>query len=333
MNGTQEAPTPRRPRRLSRLFVAALILLATLFVIRSLAPQTIGETARRQLLSQLQDHYRGYSVSIRRGHFDPDVGLIFEDLRISDASALTWWAQAREMVRIERMIVISDLHPEKLLDKQNPLVTRRIVLDGVQANAWLGEDGQISLAGLLPLPKLGPVVPRMEMRRIKLRLVDGESKSRPVDAEFPEAVLVNTVGTDGGIDKTITLRGSTDFADDLLVRIDTKAGSTDIRCAVKGAHLSRNLFGRLPAAWRKMTRHAQNLQCVCDAKLALHQSEKGTWNYRLRTTVHDGQFSHALLPKAVSQLRGIVVCDPSGVSIEASHGTLGDAVVKCDWPS
>ena len=33
--------------------------------------------------------------------------------------------------------MVADMHPEKLLDKQNPLVTRRIVLDGVQANAWL----------------------------------------------------------------------------------------------------------------------------------------------------------------------------------------------------
>ncbi len=69
---------------MSRLFAAALIVLATIFVIRSLAPQTIGESARRQLLSQLQDHYSGYSVSIRRGHFDPNIGLIFRGLILWD---------------------------------------------------------------------------------------------------------------------------------------------------------------------------------------------------------------------------------------------------------
>ncbi len=340
MNGTQEAPTERRPRRMSRLFVAALIVLATFFVIRFLAPQTIGETARRQLVSQLQAHYRGYSVSIRRGHFDPDIGLIFEDLRISDASASNWPMQSREMVHIGRMLVVGNLHPEKLLDKQNPLVTRRIVLDGVEANAWLLDDGQISLAGLMPLPKLGPVTPRMEIRRLKLRLIDGESKGRPVDAEISEAVLVNTCNSEGGVDKTITVSGSTDFADAMLLRIDTKSGSTDIRVAVKNAHLSRTLFDRLPAAWGKLARHAQDLQCVCNAELSLHQPRHGTWNYRLKTTVHDGQFSHAALPKPISRLSGVVVCEPSGITIEASHGMLGDAVVNVtghlggyQWPS
>lgn len=328
MNGTQAGPKTRRPRRWSRLLVAALFLAVTLIVIRSMAPQTVGETARRQLLLQLQDHYRGYSVSIRRGHFDPTVGLIFEDLRISADSASTWWAHAKEMVRIERMVVIGDLHPEKLLNKQNPLTTRRIVLDGIQANAWLGEDGQISLAELLPLPKLGPAAPRMEMRRVKLRLVDGKSKSRPVDAEFPEAILINTTNAAGGVDKRFTLRGSTDFADEVLIGIDTKGGSTDVRCAIKGAHLGRNLFGRLPAAWAEMTQHAQDLQCVCDVTLAMHRRDKEPWNFRLRTTVHDGQFAHVSLPKPISGLRGVIVCEPGGVSIEASHGTLGDAVVR-----
>lgn len=314
------------PRRLPRLIVAALVLTAAAFAVRSLAPHTIGETARRQLLSQLQDHYAGYDVSIRRGHFDPDVGLIFEDLRISDASASTWRNPSREMVRIERLIVVGDLHPEKLIDQQNPLVSRRIVLDGVQAYGWLDETGQLSLTGLMPLPKLGPVVPRMELKRVALRLMDRESNARPVDFEIPEAIVVNTTGVDGRINKSITMRGSADFADDLLVRVDLQDGNVDVRCALKRASLSRSLFNRLPDPWRRQTQHIQELQCVCNAQLSVYRSGQGPWNYRLRTTVHDGRYNHSLLPKPITQLRGVIVCDPSGVHIEASHGKLGDAV-------
>ena len=46
------------------------------------------------------------------------------------------------------------------------------------------------------------------------------------------------------------------------------------------------------------------------------------------TTVHDGRFSHPTLPQPISQLRGKIVCDPDGVSIDASQGRLGDAVVR-----
>ncbi len=313
---------------MSRLFVFALTVVAMLFVIRSLAPQTIGETARRQFLSQLQQHYRGHSISIRRGHFDPTVGFIFDDVRISDQSPATFRFRSREMVRVERMIVVTDVHPEKLLEQQNPLKTQRVILDGVQANVWLTSDGRISLTDLLPLPKLGPVAPRMEIRGIKLSLFDGDSKNRPVVAELNEAVILNSSDALGNSEKTITFRGSTDFANDVLAKIDIKDGATSLRCAVKGAYLNRDLFDRLPDAWTAAAQHAKELECVCDAELSLHQSADGQLNYQMRTTVHDGRFSHPSLPKPISQLRGIVTCNRDGVAIEALHGELGDAIVR-----
>ncbi len=327
MSGPQDAPAPRRPRRLSRWFTLALTLLATFFLFRALAPPTLGETARRHFLSQLQDHYRGYEVSIRRGHFDPDVGLVFEDLRIAEAASSTFQYGSREMVRIERMTVVAEVHPELLIDKKIPLVTKRVVMDGVQANAWLSE-GKISLAALIPLPNLGPVTPRMDLRRVSFRLLDGISNDRPINAEFENVTVLNTPSSTGDIDQSITIQGSTDFANGVLVKIEKKGGQTDLRCAVQGAFLSRDLYDRLPSEWSTAARHARDLQCVCDATLALHTTAGGDTNYQLRTTVHEGRFSHPSLPKPISHLRGIVNCDPEGISIEASHGTLGDAVVR-----
>lgn len=293
-----------------------------------MAPQTIGETARRQLLSQLQEHYRDYSVSVRRGHFDPNLGLVFEDLRIADTSRSTLQFRSREMVRIERLTVIGDIHPQKLLEQQNPMITRRVLLEGVTANTWVQADGNLSLTSLLPLPTFGPAVPRMELQNVRVRLLGTEAKSRPVDLELAEVVLVNTPNKRGIINKEITIRGSADFANDLFAKIELNEGSTDVRCAASGIHLNRSLFDRLPESWSQSLEHAKDLTCVCDATLSLHQSAAGKLNYQVRTTVHDGRFAHPLLPQVISQVRGVAVCDPSGVSIEASQAALGDAVLR-----
>lgn len=298
------------------------------FVIYTLAPQTVGETARRQLLGQLQTHYKNHTVSIRRGHFDPKVGFIFEDLRISDASPDSLHFRSREMIRIERLTVLTDVQAEKLLDKKSPLKTRRIILDGVHANVWLNENGDPSLYDLMPMPKLGPVTPRMEMRRVRVSLVDAQSKRRPVTAELDELLWVNTPTSDGIVDKSITFRGSADFANNLLVQVDTRGKSTDVRCAINGVFLSRDLFDRLPAKWTTMTKHVQELQCVCDATIAVHHSAEGKLNYELKTTVHDGRFAHPALPKPIAQLRGILSCDPNGITIKSSQAHFGDAVVR-----
>jgi len=65
------------------LLTAALFLAGSAFVLYLLAPQTIGETARRKFLNRLNEHYPDYQISIRRGYYNPDVGLIFDDIRIA----------------------------------------------------------------------------------------------------------------------------------------------------------------------------------------------------------------------------------------------------------
>ena len=298
------------------------------FIVQSLAPHTIGETARRKLVSDLQMHYRGRSVSIRRGHFDPKVGLTFEDVRISDQSSSASAAGTAEMLRIDRLTVLTDVHPEKLLDRSLPLTTRGIVMDGVQATAWLTQDQQISLTKLLPLPSLGPCTPRIVMRSVRLNLLGGIANRRPITAELDEVVVTNQVQASGGIDRFIVLRGSTDFADDVLVRADLVGDTLDLRCSIKGAHLSRDLFDRLPSGWSERVRHAQDLQCECDATVAVRKSSDGRLNYHLRTTVHDGRFEHAMLPKPISELHGVLACTPQGITVEASQGNFGDAIVR-----
>ncbi len=326
VNGSQDAPTTRRPGRLSRWLIFALVLIAGGMAIRALAPQTIGETARRHVLSLLQDHYRQYTVSIRRGHFDPKVGLIFEDVRIWDSVSSA--SRPREMIRIDRITLVSDVHPERLWDKQNPLETKKILMDGVQANVWLEDGKTLSLTRLMPLPQFGPGVPEVEMRRIAVRLYGDDPGERPVDAALNQCVILKSTDAQGRLHERIVVRGSTDFADELLVVVNRTPESTDVRCAVKRAFLSRDLLDRLPRAWAEPASQAQQLQCNCDAQLAYFQRTGNAPNFRLRVNVHDGRFMHAMLPMPVSDLRGILVCEPSGITIESSQGMLGDAVLR-----
>ena len=75
-------------------------------------------------------------------------------------------------------------------------------------------------------------------------------------------------------------------------------------------------------------RQASELQCVCDATLALYQPSGGEWNYRFKVNVHEGRINHPELPLPVTGLRGVLVGDPGGITVETAHASLGNAVVR-----
>ena len=298
------------------------------FAVYTLTPQTLGEAARRHVLKQFQEHYPNHIVSLRRGHFDPNIGFIFEDLRIFDTSLAMQGGKAYELLRIERMTVVADLDTKKLADETLPMKTHRILLDGVHANTKLQSDGRPSICDLLPMPQFGPAAPRMEIRRLRLNLVGSESRSRPIAASFPEVLIVRKPNAQGKTDDSITLRGATDFANSLLIQIDTSEQGTDVRGVIKGAYLSRDLFDRLPLQWDKYARDLRDLQCICDTRFSVFQTPTGQLDYKLRTTVHEGRFSHPAIPQPISQIRGIATCDPQGIEIQSSQFTFGDSLVR-----
>ncbi len=168
------------------------------------------------------------------------------------------------------------MHPEKILERNIPLSTRGVVIDGVHASAWLTENQQISLMGLLPLPTLGPGAPRIVIRNVRLNLWSGVASRRPVTAQLDEVLVTKHQQADGSAKQMIVLRGSADFADEVLVsRADMVGKELDLRCSIKGAHLSRDLFDRLPSQWFARIRHVQDLQCECEATLAVRRSSDG----------------------------------------------------------
>ncbi|TWU21102.1 hypothetical protein Pla52o_41350 [Novipirellula galeiformis] len=337
MAGSPSETNPKTSSSLSRWFWAALITVAFLTTIPLLAPDTLGEQARRHLLKKLQDHYVGLDVSIGRGRFESTVGIIFENIVISNPTAVA--RPLREMVRIEQLVVVANIHPEKLLDKELPLTTNRIAISGFHANVTLAEDGTPSLSQLLPLPKLGPLTPRIDVLQAKINLFDPLASRRPIRAEIAEFSLTNTDRMDGGIDRTITAKGTGDFANAFQFQWQSINDANDIRCSVRGAKINRDLFDRIPHALQQPLLDARGLECIGDFSCSLYQTVGRSWNYRVRSTIHEGQFTHATLPKPITNLRGVIVADPQAVRIEASQASLGEAVVRASgefrgtqWP-
>ena len=334
MNGKTPDSVARRPRRLSRLLSLALILSILYFVFQAFAPQTLGETARRKLQNDLRHHYADYNVSIGRGHFDPRIGLTFNDIRITDPSLVTDQASANqsqtsgEVVRINRMTVLADVDAEKLLQQNIPLDTHAILLEGVSANAWLTESQEFSLATLWPLPKLGPEAPKMIVRQLQVKFFGSRDSQRPISAEIAEISIENKKRADGKTDRSVTVRGSTDFADHLLAKVDVQDDTIDLRCAINGIRIDRPLIDRMPMNIRAALQEVSDLHCECDTSFSATRTKQGKWNYQARTTVHDGRISHPQLPESLTQLRGVANCSPSGIEIEASQASLGDAILR-----
>ena len=338
MERNRDAKKPQRSGRLSRCFVAALFLIAIVFVFRSLAPQTIGETARRQFLAKLQQHYSGMTVSIRRGRFDPNVGLTFEGVRIAESVPGSRWS-LRDLVRIERLTVMGSFDSERLLDQRNPIVTQRVVIQGVQANAWMRPNGDVSIASLLPLPRFGPSAPRMDIQNAKLTYVGEGDRSKPIDVELQHLTVRNRESSkqlkQGPAtekpsipDQEITIRGIADFIDHFVAKVNIHQGNIDARVVAGGIRINRSLLDQLPVALTDSLRDVHDVSCVMDAKLAAYVPAEGKPNFKLESNLSDGRFSHPRLPYAITGIQGKFKCDPAGTTIEASQAMLGDALVR-----
>ncbi len=325
-DGTRET---RRRGFFPRAFLLALLVIAIVFVVRTLAPQTIGEQVRRSVLQQLSQHYDRFGVSIRRGHYDPQIGILFDDVRVTDSKSLESYFNARDMIRIERMIVVADIRPEKLLDKSNPVATSRIILEGVTADAWIESDGRVSLAALWPPPKFGPVCPRIELRRVKLRLLDRQRSQRPVEVDIAELALDTTTGRDGQVLQRVALSGSSEGFRALAIKAEILGDAFQVQGKVSGAHFSRDLFDRLPQSLTQSLQDARDLDLVGDAEFVAARSDGASpVEYQVRSKIHEGRFSHPKLPLPLSQMSGVIAIDPRGIEIESSQAMLGDAVCR-----
>jgi hypothetical protein len=316
----------KKPASNSRWGTVALVLIAAFVLIKFLMPNTIGETARRQLLAKLQQHYKGMNVSVGRGTFLPSVGFVFENVSVAQPSS-GYFGRGRNLVTIGKITAVGDLQSDRLLDGENPIITKHLKVEDVELHAWMKDDDHWSIESLFPVPQFGPCTPRIDIARFKVHL-HGSEQTRAIECMAEETTVNNRVRSDGGIDRSITATGVTDFADNWILQAELNSAGIDIRVAAKRIHIEPSFWSRLPSAYQELATDALGVQCTADASLSLFRPTGGQLNYVVKSTVHDGRVTHHQLPVPLEHVRGRIELTPQRLLIEASQAAIGSGTIK-----
>lgn len=313
---------------LARAVYVALIVSAAWLAIQTFGPLTVGEHARRTFLEALQEHYPELQISIRRGSYEPGVGLSFEAIRIAEPT--TTFGRARPMLRVERLTVVGDLDPQRWADGDGPFVANRVVVEGAEGDAWVRPDGSLSLTRLWPPPKLGPVCPRVDFLRSRLRLHAADGQGRPITTEITKASLLSREGKPGGggAVRSFVLTGTTDFAGSLKVEARIAGGETEARVSLSAVHLSDAWLRRLPHRWCPRLDQFRELECIGDVTGSVRIRDGEPCDYRFRCRVDRGRIRHDRLPLPLSGIRGLATVTPGGITIDPTQMSFGEAVVR-----
>ncbi|MCA9138248.1 MAG: hypothetical protein KDB00_15860 [Planctomycetales bacterium] len=342
----------------SRWMVVALLIAAIVFLVRFIASQTVGEQVRRHVEQLLRDRYPDLSVTIGRGRYEPNTGLIFNDIRFAvplenpsvSSDQITSLSQrlglssgsSRELVNIEQIAIVASPDLNKLLDKKNPLVTQRVVVSGVRANAWMDSSGKVSLESLWPPPKFGDVAcPRLEIRNAKVFIHNESSQTRPIEIDLAETVILKHAGgqSDGAVgaggsmetcSTTVTSKGTATFADQLAIHIDSVGQQSDIRGEVRGAKFSSDLIQRVPEPFRSKLAPLNGLELLADTTVVARIEPGKPINFATRSKIHDGRFRHPKSSMPIKDIRGILSCDPGGATLTSCQAFWGEARLKLD---
>ena len=319
MTGREAEKSRESSRFWSRALTAALVVGAVLIVGRMLAPQTIGEQIRRHVVAKFKDHYGpNVRVSIRRGHFEPSVGVILEGIRLSLPSE----SGAESNLSIDRLVALSDTKPERLLQQQSPLETKRLVIEEIQIAAQVDSSGRIPLLQLWPPPALGSsVVPRIEVRGGSVKLTSDSDPSRPVALNLNQ-ILILDHGSEG---KQIGISASSDFAKKFVVNASINPQQIAVRGDVHQASISSQLLRRLPASIKSKVDPRLELAGRCDLSFAANKSADVPWDFAVQTKLNDVQLSHPELPAPITHVAGVATIRPDGIEVQTASGRFHHA--------
>lgn len=317
---------------LYRVVITALLLGGVALGVRAIGPMSVGEHARRTFLGLLRDHFPDLRVTIRRGHYEPGLGLVFEDIRIADPSASM--VRPRPMLRIERLVVVSAIDPRQALRGESPLSATKVVVDGLQLDSWISEDGTLSATRLWPPPELGPVCPRVEFVRGRIRLLDPSGRQRPLSLDVERGLALSHAcpGPDadaGPPRRSFWLEGSSEFAGAVRVQIRSEGPRAVMRLAASQVRVSDEWLNRLPARWCPRLDEFEEIRCGGDVDATVTIGDGRPPDYRVRVRVDQGRIAHRRLPHPLSEIRGGAVLSPGRVTLSACQGRFGEAI--CRW--
>lgn len=317
-----------------RAVMAALLVGGVALGIRAIGPMSVGEHARRTFLGLLRDHFPDLRVTIRRGHYEPGLGLVFEDIRIADPSVSM--LRPRGLLRIERLIVVSAIDPRQVLRGESPLAATKVVVDGLQLDAWVADDGTLSTARLWPPPELGPVCPRVEFVRGRLRLIDHTGRQRPLSLDVERGLALSQSCPDPGAGpprRSFWLEGSSEFARSVRVQVRSAERRVVTRLAASQVRVNDEWLKRLPPQWRPRLDEFEEIRCGGDVDATFTIDRDRPPDYRVRVRVDQGRIAHRRLPHPLSEIRGGAVLSPGRVTLSPSQTRFGEAICRLEGES
>ena len=258
-----------------------------------LSPQTLGEQARRSIVQIFREHYRGTEVTIGSGRYSNDVGLILEDLEFRTPRTASTPSQS--LLRIDRLIVETDLRPEKLLDRELPFCAKRIIAQGVELNAAFDANGESNLSpGYGHHRRWDPDVPDLKIRDGRVRIHRDQSKlERPIELDGMNIVIDVVPGEKvSSLKHQFVLHASSNY----FKNISLKGTEVDSRLELQGnaSHLriDPTLISRLPMLSAATVESLAGLTTEGDLKFSAVKFAKAPLDFLAIWKCDRGRYKH-----------------------------------------
>ncbi|MCC9657910.1 hypothetical protein [Rhodopirellula halodulae] len=355
----QELPPPRRTSRFKTALVLLVVCLTTGLLLKSLLPQTVGEQARRFLEKKLDEHYADWDVSVHRGTFLAGTGLVFEQIEIrpkSNSPRLMngWWAE-HPAVSIDRLTVFADLDPQKWMNGESPLNTRRMAVEGVVANLDVGLDNSLSLASLLPLPQMGPACPRIDLHNVITNVNFETARARPnaarhvVPTNGPGSTSPSgqplqlrwssiAISTETGVaanreqpapvHKLLFAKGESSFSGPIEFALEHQASGAEdplrIKTTIQAFQLDETVVSKIRPRISQWFPDDSRVSLRGDLSAEYNRVGE-TDDFEIDLVVHQGNLADKRLPASISNARGRLLISPQQIKLYPTQALFGDA--------
>lgn len=336
MDADSSPRTKRKPRAF-RWFVVALILANMFFIGYLLVPQTAGEQLRRQLRSKLAAHYPHLDVRISSGRVGNNGLIVIAGIELWTRD-LGPSSPQRRILRIENLMVHTDLNIDRLIDGSMPICPTRIVAQDVTADLWQDLSGRWSAELLWPPLVMDDGCPRIEVRDGRLRLHNTASHTeRPLELDQIFATLgLNRKGppseTDNPLaDGTFEINASGAFVDVIRVSGKMESGKVGIVGEASALRIDPLLLTKLPIISAETLSHVRGVNVTADVRWQANMqmgADTPRPTFNVDCSLREGRFEHTKLPQPLERFSGNLAVNDDGVEVRWAHAKFGDADLK-----
>ena len=253
----------------------------------------------------------------------------------------------RDVLEVGQVVVATSTQLERLLDKENPLVPERILVSGVKVDLSVGPSGELSLADLWPPPKFGDsqdTQPRIEIRDSVIAIRE-PTQTKPFELVVDEAVVLTKKVSPSSVSEsrstTIAAAARCAFAEEIRIHLEHSSEDTQFHARIRGGEYSADVLERLPEHYRMLAGSIGDLELSFDLGVDVKASADQPIDFAAKMNVSDGRYRHPQSSIPLKDIRGLLVCDSTGVDIKSLGASWGEAQLAMrskqpaayTWPS